>query len=598
MNNGAKRPNQIPLQNALNVGSSRPGFAKPVFRAPPSAPNNTPANTPNPDIVVTIPQDKINSTQVPIDSKVGVIPEVPTPVTITVQEPTPEEIKQNEIEKCEIVSSQIDVENSIELPKSEMFYEQSSTVVGSSQTTNSSVEQTENVETDNSKEKSEIISSQTIAVNSTSTIAETVKSAVTSSTLTEETLSQSTTSGPISLEECKLISAEIADHFAKKDAIEKIETIKTEEFTEKLIKSTVLSTTTEHVINGISNPAFVEDEIASKIEVFPSKLVNLEFEDVENQGSYAIKGNSNAVPSQSTEGSTAPISTFESFKNFVGEMVSSAIYGVSPYSEEPEPIFNVEEKKEIPPNVNHVDIKTESSEIDSRVLENIEKKVVDTGPKVEEVIYATVNKKIDSKIESKDEMSTFQPNSTEDNEVVSTKVITDREVDIGLSSPALIREIITTTSEVIPSKSDSDNENELITSSVFTDSITYVNVSDTEFHQEVKKVKTSKTIHLTSTQIISEPDIDYDNDSNVSSVWSSSGPTVVEVSTTNLASHIDIPLKTSNEENIASSLDTVASSTYYELSSTSYESATEQISSTMKNHAKTNGHDFSSFDVD
>ncbi|XP_055299089.1 uncharacterized protein LOC129566845 isoform X2 [Sitodiplosis mosellana] len=254
-----------------------------------------------------------------------------------------------------------------------------------------------------------------------------------------------------------------------------------------------------------------------------------------------------------------PPSTFEAFKNFVGGIMTSAVNAISPQSEKTEPKYNNEESK------------------------------------------------IDSSLTIVDSITKSKPK--EDHQIETTQVVTNSSDDIGLSSPGLVKELISSKVEIIPS--GSKDENELISSSVTKESSAFVELPN-GFHKEV----TTSTVEVIS----SHPSSEFKTYSHVvSSEVTTSGPVIVELSTLAYDSKANdtssepkvTDFKSACEEShtASSSLETTTSSTYHELSSTSYESATDHFSSSHEvssthDHVDTydsstnDTHDYSSFDVD
>lgn len=243
-----------------------------------------------------------------------------------------------------------------------------------------------------------------------------------------------------------------------------------------------------------------------------------------------------------------PASTFEAFKNFVGGIMSSAVNAVSPQSEK------IEENKT-------------TSAVDG-AIESEPSKIEDT-----------------SKLKEKSQIAT-------------TQIVTNSSTDIGLTSPGLIKEIISSKVEIIPSQSK--DENEVVSSSVTKESSSLVELSN-GFHKEESITMAT----VTSSHPSLDTKTDNKDDHVISSEVESSGPVIVELSTSAYVPTSEpesSEFKSAYEENhtASSSLETTASSTYYEVSTTSYESATEHFSSHEggNNYDHVDTYDSSGNDID
>lgn len=631
------------MQHSSHVGNSRPGYARPVISLAPNVPPNTPANTPNPDIVVSSPSphDKIHFSHVATDSEsqgISTLEAIDKAFSSIIIEHEHEssaiEIEeQKPVEITEIATSQIINDDDSGGITNHGFVPEtvSSTVVISSQTEITSVSQSEpNDENSEKKDENEIISSETIVTSSTSTKIESIETEVTSSSTN---LSQSATSGPISAEQCKLISSEIASHFAQKDAADNankqdkstsnaaIEPMKmkttlvassSEPSTVEKIEIGNLSTeivATSSALHGISNPVFVDDELLTETETNTSES---EAETVEKRVDFdVVKENreSKVFSLHPTKRSSDATTTFESFKDFVGGIMSSAIKAISPSSVASEPQFEANNKEN---SVEVTDVTVENNlyktetpiatEVDSTQIELIKSDPIEKDFTIEVKTYAERTAKqnaatakvneVDALHEPKIIDDISQLKSSEEHQDTSIQILSNSSTNFGLSSPALIREILTSKTEVVPSKSD--GETDLVSSSVLTDSITFVDASDTGLHEDTK----SSTIEV----LTSEPQIDYDDEATVSTVIKTTGPIIVEVSTSEFHPNVSSLKSRSEFTNIETI--TTSSSMYYEVKSTSHgtvinSSSHEPIISQIKTIPSVNKRiDYSSFDVD
>lgn len=654
--NGSNRPTSIAVQQSTLVGNSRPGYAKPVLSLAP----NAPPNTPNPDIVISSPspQDKIHSSHVATDSESQGISSLEAIdkafSSIIIEHEESEEPKP--IEVTEIATSQIVSDDSGGITNQGYVAETvSSKVVVSSQTeiTSDSKLETNDEEAANEEEDNEktVISTEIIGTSSTSTKTESITSVlVTSSSSTQTTLSQSATSGPISAEECELISSEIASHFAQKDAADKHEKIKSPVITEpEKTKTTLVVSSSEpstvetieiqnestHIVttssekHGITNPAFVDDEILVKIETTPSEPESEVV--VEKRVDFDVVNENRASKVLSlhpTKRSSDATSTFDSFKDFIGGIMTSAIKAISPSSDVPEPQFEAKEKESSDEESDESNSHETDAPVEAKINDKVEAKAetkVDSI-EVESVKSNSIEKEVTVEVKTFEERTAEQNAATEnvndvDSTVVTTvfengvhepkiiddisqlkssketttQILSNSSSNFGLSSPALIREILSSKTEVAPSKSD--DESDFVSSTVMTDSITFVNVSDPGLHGEVGVE--SSTIEVIS----SEPQIDYDDEATVSTtVIKKSGPIIVEVSTSDFDSNVTSSKLRSEFTSIETT--TTSSSTYYEVKTSSHETVINGsshgpvISEVQAIPSVNKKIDYSSFDVD
>ncbi|XP_031623482.1 uncharacterized protein LOC116340887 [Contarinia nasturtii] len=554
---GRPRPNNLPEK-----GTKRPisSIQLPNIKLPNSGHANTPYNTPsnpqNPDIVVIEPENQLNTSQIATDSRNGtsdseIVGEL-IPSTIVENGPKSEsEPKPNA--ESQISTSQIVIKSgtNTEFPNHEHASETLQTTVISSKT----VEKTrENGEIINGKSEIEKNLSQRTAVSSSNI--ESTKCevhSVTSST-TKVTLSQSTSAGLIN----GVIASETTNDLANKNVISsvneqpalvvvsepagqidsKIEVTPSEPIyaVPQKKKEEHQMLTTEVVVGcspvDSSKKTDSTQQMAATIEVTSSEPIyavpyknkeaelngHIKVESVELRDSKEIN---REVSSENRS------STFEAFKNFVGGLMSS----VSSHSLSAEPKLNG----------------------DSHILSSV---IVNDSDKMSK--DSAVDVKVESKIEDVPELN----KNSEENQVVTTQILTNGSTDVGLLSPALVREVTTSKIDVLPSEFFLFND--AISSSVTTKSSSFVELPNDGYHKEVS----SSTVEVISSQPKSEMDI-LGNDENhvISTVTVTTGPTIIEHSTSEYNSKTDL-----------SSELTASKSSFEErhTASTSYESTTEQ----------------------
>lgn len=531
---------------------------------------NTPCNTPNnppekPNIVVSDPDNQIVTSQIAVDSdsKVGTSnPEIvgqPIPSTI-VEHETETIIEQNpEENKFSTTLIAVDSASNADKPPPEPIGQKMETTITSSATSS----KTENNDGN--------ISTQTTIVTSTKT--ESSKSEFHSVTSSTNKVTLSSSEEPIG----EIISQIVNDSFNKNAAETKSVTVATASNDDKKKEEEKIEHYKEEPFPF--PPVYIAVCPAKPpspiLAVCPAKPPTPEPEirksQEENQNDREVR----------------PASTFEAFKNFVGGIMSSAVNAVSPQSEK----------------------------IELKFEENKTVTAVDGAIELEPSKVVVVEGKADSKIED-----TSKPKG--ESVIGITQIVTKSSDDIGLSSPGLVKEIISSKIEIIPSQSK--DENEVISSSVTKESNAFIELPN-GFHKE----ESTSTVTVTSSHPSLDAKTNNENDDVISSDVKSSGPVIVELSTS--AYHPTSEPETSEfksayEEShtACSSLETTASSTYYEVSTTSYESATEHFSSSHEggnsydhvdthdssgndtDHVDNNSydsssndtHDYSSFDVD
>lgn len=284
------------------------------------------------------------------------------------------------------------------------------------------------------------------------------------------------------------------------------------------------------------------ESLSSEVITFPESFAKF------RTATSCIETRSYDPAKSSTLESERPTSTFEAFKNFVSGMMTSAVNAISPHSEKTEPKFNEESNA--------------SKSNDRNVPES------------------------------------------NDNQVITTEVIENASNDLGLSSPGLVKELISSKVELIPS--GSTGENELVSSTVTKESSTFV-----ELPNGFRKEETTSTVTVISTHSSSE----FKTSSHVvSNDGTTNGPVIAEISTSaydpiadkTSSEAIVTEIKSDNEEGAFSSLETTTSSIYYEVSNTPNDRATEDFTNTRKDKShhiytddsSVNTHSYSSFDED
>lgn len=567
LGNGIIRP--VPTHNSTHVGSL-------PTHVTPNTPCNTPNNPQKPAIIVSDPENIVTSVIVS-DGKVGAAnPE-------TVDQPIPskivENVSENKTEGNQFSSTQITVDSASNAGNStsEPVGQKMETTITSSTTT-----------TENHNDKEGNVSSQTTVVTTESTKSEfhtimtSSTSNVTSSPSEEpigEIISQivheSFNKHAAETSAAKISSGEITSNDDKKKDEHQIEHASNEGYPPVYIAVCPIKPLTTEVETKEMSQETNSDMPEPYLAICPAKPPTpvLELRKNTEEANQENKQEEEDEENQDSKEEERPQSTFEAFKNFVGGLMSSAVNAISPQSETTELKFNLE------------------NEIGSTV----------TATETEFSNSSAIEVKVESKIED-------ESKPEEESQIVTTEVVTNTLADVGLSSPGLVKEIISSKVEVIPL--GSKDENEVVSSSITKESSAFV-----ELPNGFRKEETTSTVQVITSHVSTE----FKTDNIISSEFKTSGPIIVELSTSPYYPKADliasesspIEFKSANEEShtASSSLETTTSSTYYEVSSTTYESATEHFSSSFEansnhSHVQTpdstakNPHDYSSFDVD
>lgn len=594
--NGAKRPININLPHLGHVV--------------PKMPQNTPSNPQNPGIIVSELANEIHTSQTVTDSRNGASnPEIVGELisSIVVEDDSETKAEQKPTGESEISSSQIVVtsETSTDLSSYEHVGENLETTVISTENTSSTVKKTpENSET--IKSENEKIASQSTVVSSSKSEVHTI----TSST-TKVTLSQSTSGGQLIN---GVITSEIANDLLNKNAIssgheqssivivsEPAESIaqigSTIEVTpaepiyavpQKLKKDEYKMLATEIVDDHSQKPESTE-QIVATIEITPSEPI------------YAVphkkKDEHQMLTNETVTKTPVPNSPNKAEPN--GHIASSLVVNQT----EPEKIESVELRN------SHETNREVSSENRSSTFEAF-KNFVDgllssngathqtesVEPKFDANSQIVNGDKLESSKDLTVEVKAESNEKSDENQVVSTLVHENVSVDIGLSSPALVKEITASKVDMLPSEYLLFNDP--TASSVTTTSTTFVELPNNGYHKEV----TSSTCEVISSHPKSEADIDNDEKRVTFSETISSGPVIVEHSTADFNLKTDLSSSALTTSTIKSSFEeshTASSSlesTYYEAECTSCESKTEHFSSTQEYSTSTSSVEVHSYD--